>query len=173
MIHSDFPFTDIGRTVGLRKVFEYVAETDISEIDIKGLDLERDKVYIIIFNIKNPTGTSSAYRLFCNGDFTLTNYWFQWGEISGGVLSSSRQNTNQFAYVDAGQNAHAETTIGRSPDGYPQWFTRSCRGIGGAIMIHLVAGCWMSTANVTRLTIRSEVTNAIGAGSRLVIYSLF
>jgi len=171
---SDFPFTDVGRSVGLRKVFERIAETDLTEIDVTGLDLRRDKLYIVTLTLKNPTASHEAIAIYAEGDTTPTNYYTQFLGIVGTAVSCGRLNESQVAYVDAGERVLYVARVALDPDGYFRWYSPGSRRTGSAVIIHVLAGCKTAPlTNVTRLTFRAAVAGGIGAGSRLAIYSLF
>jgi len=159
----------------LQKLWEKIAEidvtTDVTTITITGLDILKDKAYVILFTVKNPTGTTSWYNLFVNGDTIETNYYSQRYYADGASVGAARGNVAYCFHCDAGQNAFGEALLVRDPSGYARARSSTCTRDGSSITIFDFAVVKTATVtNITRIDIVATVADAIGTGSKLLLF---
>jgi len=152
-----------------------VAEVDVSgaavtNIDISGLDLDSHKSYQLWFKVHNPLGVGSAYRVFFNADYTLTNYTRQVLWADGTSIGSVRVDGCDLCDAPDGRDAFAIAEIMRTPDGYPRFMSRYQKDNPAYVVLVMDYVAWETAANVTSIRVASEQTDAIGVGSKLILY---
>jgi len=157
---------------GLKEVAEIDVTADTTQITITGLDILADKFYWLILSMKNPTATAAEIAIYINGDTTATNYYVQKLGADGATISADRKNDNEPWYCAAGQNCLGWALLTLTPDGYAtiysafNWTELAAVTLSNRYTQHKVA-----QTNITRLDFICDVTNAIGAGSKLLIFS--
>ena len=156
-------------TISVREV---TVTSDVSTIDIDGLDLDTDKGYLLIFKTKNPTGSDTAYRIFFNGDYNEANYYTQDLFVGATTVAGARVNRSQILYLRSGREGFCKVWIMRSIDGYPQVIAQGIRHRGDGIEQMSDTIARSVVGNVTTLRISSAVAGAIGAGSKLLVYKV-
>jgi len=155
----------------MKKVAEIDVSSDITQITITGLNINTDKFYLLIFKAKNPTSSETAYYIFFEGDTNPANYYTQDYVSTGSSYASARFNAPRIGYNYAGENMFTLALIIRDVDGIPRWGAITTRrpinvvergGYGG--------GKTAAVTNITRIDIVSSIANAIGAGSKIIMY---
>lgn len=156
---------------GFKKVAEYTATTDVTQITFTGLDINTDKFYYIIFNTSNPTASDSYFSLYVENDLTATNYYCQYIYSYGATIVADSRNNAYIGWIADGQCGVFSILLIRAPTGYPRAISSGTyRGGTGPSQTHL---CWTKLAtvtNVTRIDIVASTANSIGAGSKIIIY---
>jgi len=164
------PFVRVPPLVPIREI---EVKTDTTTVTITELDVNRDRAYLLIIIIKNPTGSTSNYYLFVEGDTILTNYYTQYLDCDGTAIGAGRWNMPNIAVVHAGDNALLEVLLTRDVDGYARFTSRINRRPAASIRITIQFGAKTApVTNITRIDIVSAVTNAIGVGSKILIYAI-
>jgi len=152
------------------KIRDISLTEDVTTATLDNLDLDRDKAYMLVVSIHNPTTLAPYYYLFFNEDTTLTNYYTQIIYAAATALSASRTNNPYFALASAGQDVFAFVKIIRTPDGYPRWQSNIQYNNPPSINIIHYYGARNVVENVTRIDITSSEANGIGAGSRIMLF---
>jgi len=156
---------------GLKKVAEVDVAVNTTTITITGLDINTDKFYLLLFKTKNPTATDSHYYLFVEGDLTIANYYNQYIAGSGTTVSAARASGPSIIYVATGERGFCAIWLIRDPDGYPRYYSSITRYPGASITNVSRTGSKTATViNITRIDLQASVADAIGAGSKLIIY---
>jgi len=150
------------------KIAEVYVDADTTTITITGLDLDADKAYLVVLNFINPQATGSIYHLHFNNDLTDANYKSQRLIASGTGVSAGTATEPDFAYLPAGESTPLIGLVGRV-GAVPRFH---CRSMERATCIAIKAVHWDIAANVTRIDIHSTTANAIGAGSRLMLFKV-
>jgi len=144
-------------------------DADQTSVDLDGLNLDADWFYLLVFNIKNPLGSGCKYFLFFNGNETQTDYWYQGMGADHDTRWSARENKPDMLFLGAGAETSVIGVIGRV--NHP---TYSCvahsENIGSNINIRLKIVTYTKDENVTKITIKSETANGIGAGSKILLF---
>lgn len=172
LIDMGSPAGEAGITEGWEKIVDEELLANATDITITGLDLDADKAYMIICTIKNPQGSNSGIYLYYNNDTTIANYTQQWLRADNTTITAQRQNQPYFVYVHAGQNVLVTGFIMRSPDGYPIEVLFNADNVTAGMRIFNRVVFWNNTNNVTRIDIHALVANAIGIGSKLLIFKV-
>jgi len=146
--------------------------TNTTDIDIIGLDGDRDKTYSIESSIENPTASDSEIYIYFNEDYTKTNYFTQWAYSSGTTRDQRRENYPLLLFLIAGTSGFCFGEILRTPDGLPRWKVEGTCGKGDTLAEFHVGGYRDIAENITSIRIHSTVTGAIGAGSRIILRKL-
>lgn len=152
------------------KIADYTTTSNITSIVFEGLDINTYGVYQLIVSLKNPTTYNSRYFILIEGETSYTNCYLQYLQVSGTSITANRANDSSICYSTGGQRTFAFVTIVKDPDGYVRYTVHESRYTGAGVIIVLQAGCKTNTVtNVTRIEIKSEIANAIGAGSRFIL----
>jgi len=159
----------------LGKAFEKVAEVEVDSdctyVDFTGLDGNSAWFYILFGIIKNPTSSNSHYYLFVNGDTTTTNYYRQKWTCNGTATEALRVNYPSVGYATSSNRTFLEIAITKDSDGYFRFNSKENRLTGSDVQLHLHFGCKTATvSNITSLRVQAGATNAIGAGSKFILF---
>lgn len=153
------------------KIAEITASTNVSSMQVTGLDLSTDKAYYLVGKVKNASTTSGTdMYVEVNGDTTLTNYYRQWLYAGSTSITAGRTNTPAVIYLNANNEGVFRMVMQRTVDGKVAGQILNSRQIGPSIEIENNAWCYNVVANVTSIELVSSVANAIAAGSTLIIY---
>jgi len=75
--------------------------------------------------------------------------------------------------VYAGDRALLEITITKDPDGYFRYISKINRKTGSNIELVIRSGCKTTTIdNITSLRVQSNISGAIGAGSKFILFKV-
>ncbi|MBA7633551.1 hypothetical protein ES703_41119 [subsurface metagenome] len=141
-----------------------------TNIDVANLDYNNDGPWQFYLMVHNPTGSTTEYRLFFNGDYVIANYYAQWIKVVGGVRSSARINKPNVEILSAGLSSIVFGTIMVDAADYARFHGINCRKITTALELIEYGICKNSTvANITSLRIASTIANGLSAGTRLII----
>jgi len=153
----------------LVKEVEVTANT--TEIDITGLDINTHKLYLILIIWKNAKGLKAGLKVYIEGDFTDTNYYFQTLYADGTSKGGVRYNSPMLTLGDIVDMAFYMFYLVRDIDGKGRLFAMGLPRVGGEIEIHLnVIIHTIALANITRITLKCTKKFAIGVGSKVQIY---
>jgi hypothetical protein len=155
----------------LKKIGDVNVASDVSYVDINGLDINRDRFYFIVLNFKNPTASGTVYKMYIEGNYTDANYYTQWLQADGTTVGAGRDNYPGIGYAFANTDCLMCVWLVRTPRGYPYAISLLAKGASNYIIpvLFAVTGT-VSVTNITQIRISSSVANGIGAGSRLSIY---
>jgi len=152
------------------KIAEYVAPSDVTNIDFTGLDINEDGFYVLFFHVKNPAGANAALYLFVEGDYTATNYYCQYLRGDGTTVSGNRVNNPTIGYVFSGETVNGIVYIYRDVDGYFRYLTLFSYKPAASIRVEIRAGAKTApVSNITQLRVHATVAGAIGEGSRFIL----
>jgi hypothetical protein len=164
---------DIGAPVAFSPFREFVATADVSYVDFTDLDINCHKCYLILLNLRNPTGTGDYYKLYVEGDYNDSNYRTQVLYADGTTVGASRNYQPQITYGYPYETATACVYLFRDPLGYPKFLSMASYRLPFAILTNLFFGGRHATVdNITRIRIYSGATGGIGAGSRIMLFRL-
>lgn len=150
-----------------------VAEIDIgsatTSITFNGLGAVSAGGYILTGNVVNTSISASNYFLYVNGDTTMSNYKCQQAYSINTTLTGL--NANEPTFVGgllASNTASFVCNIEVTPNNIEMYSSNSSRtdGYTESIMGYRT----ISTTDITSLTITTDISNAIGIGSRFRIY---
>ncbi|RLC78922.1 MAG: hypothetical protein DRJ03_24445 [Chloroflexi bacterium] len=154
---------------------DLIKEVEITEnktyVDIDGLDINSHKFYLVIVKLKNPTGSNSYYNVFVENDNVETNYYMQGTNLGGSSQSIFRLNNARAMYLYAGKQSCYNLFIMLTPDGYLVIQSQGLQDTGSEIsMTYRHVYCVNAKTNITKIRISAEVSGAIGAGSKILIF---
>jgi hypothetical protein len=161
---------DLWYRSGIRKVVELSVPSDSTLVTFYGLNILKHRFYLIIFSVKNTSSSSSDYYLFVNGDLNKANYYCQTLVSSGVTIGANRYNYPLVAYLSSLSNALCEIILGLDPDFHPRYHVRCTRNVSNVDNALYSGSYYAPVSNVTRLDLQSSATNAIGSGSRIIIF---
>jgi len=157
-----------GRT---NKVAEVNVSSDTTYVEFTNLDGNSAWFYKLLTNIKNPTANNSNYYIYVNGDTTNTNYYNEYFVANGGGIDYNRVNNPAMGWTIANDRGLFDTVITRDPAGYFRWFSSLSSGTGSGVRVLIRAGSKIATiTNITSLRIQAQYSNAIGAGSKFILF---
>jgi len=156
----------------LWKVARIDVTSDATQADFTGLDGDSDGLYILVFYIKNTSGTNANYGFRFNDD-TGTNY--NWRELHG---AGNDEYTSYGTGVDFARFSNCETghysfgVIWLCPKtGQQRLYSGHYRDESDRIFV--IGGEWTNTAdNITKISLVASETGAISAGSWFILYKL-
>jgi len=152
-------------------VAEVEAPADTDTLDVTGLDILTHKFYLIISTFKNPTGTTTELKLYYEGDFNNANYYSQMLYVYGTSYIAGRENFPRWMYHMAGQPCLVVGYLFLDPNGYGRHGTySSVRVAGTTVIVNFNVVRKLTLSNITRLTWKTPIAGAIGAGSKVQIY---
>lgn len=162
------------KTGFLQKVYDTeVTGSAVTSIDITNLDINTDKMYLILFFPNNTSASTSGYSLFINNDTTVTNYYRQEFYCTGGTLNSSNNNDALFAHALAGGSSIAIGWLIRDGAGNARCLSHLNHSLTTTLMQqNRFLAKTATVANITQITLTAGIANAIGIGSRLIIYKV-
>jgi hypothetical protein len=155
--------------------WEVLADIDVVSavvyVDFTSLDINTDKLYILVLNIKHAVASPMDYMLYRSADYTNTNYYTQWINASGTTVSANRGNFPAIHYVPANGAQFSVAYITRDSGGYfhALAFFDYDRASAVAATIRFINSS-NTTANVTSLRVYTNSgNNGIDIGSRLTL----
>jgi hypothetical protein len=158
------------------KVADITVGSNTTQVDISSLSIDKDSEYLLIQN-GVPNTLDSIYGLYVNDDITGTNYYYQFIGGSGSSASAGRTNNSFTVPVrNANEYSVCYSHIKLSNIGAATFQTYALVGVGSTVP--QVTNAFASTTSesitsITKLNIRSTITNGIGAGSRFTLYKLY
>jgi len=172
--YGDLSITSAKLAFGtLEKIAEITPTSNITVIDITGLDIIAHKVYLLLCNFRNPTGVNTTYKIYVEGDYTDTNYYNQYIFVDGTTVSAARSNDPAFAYAIAGTDSPSVVWIFRGPGGFFKFLSLHSRHVGSSQAFELRFGSrTTSVTNITSIRIASSVTGGIGANSKVLLFKV-
>lgn len=172
IVASDANAINIGSRFQLYKcIGEVVADITVSTattlVDISGLSIGTDNEYMLVTDINNTTSESN-YTLSVNDNTTLSNYYRQTLFANGSTIGASRYNDNSPIYIPGNLKALANLQLKLTENGYFTWQCNEIRSYGTSYILlsENYGSSSFTLSSITKLTINSLTTNAIGAGSR-------
>jgi len=154
-------------------VWEWEATQNVQYVDVTGLDIVRHWGYWIYFRLKNPTASTWGLRMFVNGDYTDTKYWYQRVSGSGTTAVAARINAASIVGCDAEGQALGIAFLTIGPGGFPFAVSQFVRGVTTPTEITALGWFYtISVSNITSLRFDSTAAGGIGAGSKILIYKL-
>jgi len=153
---------------------DIIVSNTTSNVDITGLNIDKDDhILLVVSAVNGASPESLLLRWFVNGNYTQTDYWTQRISADGNVVSSVVANstvllTDMWYHPTSMANARIKLTN----SGNVVVQSETLRGIGqSTVLLYDSHGSSIFTVSaITMLTIRSDFTNGIGAGSRFQLY---
>ncbi len=156
-------------------ILEIKVKKDRNRIDVPNLDILKDGAYFMVFIPNNPTSEKARYWALINDDSDLANYCTSYLEKHGGERKVGYYANKPYLGLAAPHSSGLTTfTLLLDAAGHARWKTWATSGT----MDKLVESSRGSfhrkmVENVTEMSICSDVNNALGAGSKLLIYGKY
>jgi hypothetical protein len=154
-------------------VFDWTATSDVTYVDVTGLDINSHRGYWIYITRYNPTTSTSRLDMCINGDYILTNYYHHYLVAYDTTISGNKENNPGIGVALGGEREINVTFLTLAPGGIP--YAVSWEALRPGTNIYQLFSCWVyvsSVSNITSLRIAGSVSNSIGAGSTILIYRL-
>jgi hypothetical protein len=154
-------------------VFDWTATSNVTYVDVTGLDIQSCWGYWIYIALYNPTASSIGLSMFINGDYTTANYYYEYLLASGTSVSANRVNAASITGNYGGERCVLTAFLTLAPGNYPYAWSATVRRPGNSIEFFYIAWAYIySVSNITSLRFQSSVSGGIGAGTRILIYRL-
>lgn len=156
-------------------VSEASPSTNVDYVEFTGLDVNSDKMYVLLVNLKNPLGSSCWYNIFVEGDTTATNYYSQHLSVSGTSIAATRYNSPYIAGIGSGADAEASLVIfiTKDADGRFRSMTLLNRhapsgvDLGMSVQVKVAA-----ISNLATIRIAAESAGGISTGSYFALFKV-
>jgi hypothetical protein len=151
----------------------FTASTSVDYVDFTDLDIRSHKCYLIIFTIKNSTGTASGYNIYVNGDYNANNYYREELSANGSSVTANRTTGPRISYATAGDRSATLCWIWLDPDGVFRCLAEATKYTGASMDISFSGVTRPATAsNITSIRIAADVSGAIGTGSQFMLFRM-
>jgi hypothetical protein len=159
------------------KVADITVTSNTTQVDITGLDIEKESEYLLVSNITNNISADLFLNAFINNNTTATNYYAQTIAASGTSLGAGRLNNANIAiYRGATAPNLLYTYFKLSNIGVytAQSYNIIFKGNSGIeIWNTFVSSVAESITNINQFNLISTGTNGIGTGTRFELYKLY
>jgi hypothetical protein len=157
-----------------KKVADIIVGSATTQVDITGLSIDKDSEYMLVSDVVNSSASNSAYSLFPNDNVTQTNYYQQNLKVDSTTVSGSRVNNNRIAEAIASRKSFSNTNIKITNNSYFITQSNETRdyGLSTILLNKFYDTSTFTLTSITKLSIVSSVTNAIGIGSRFTLYKM-
>jgi hypothetical protein len=157
-----------------RKIAEISVSSNVDYVDITGLNINNDRVYVLYSIVKNPTSTAGSIKLYVEGDTTNTNYYTQRTYSSGSSVFAGRENIGYIGISSGGDVGMGVCVIMKTSTNIPTWTVHWNRNVGSSIETMSASGCCISPkSNITTIRIVGAASGGIGAGSYFLLCSAY
>jgi hypothetical protein len=154
-------------------VFDWTATSNVTYVDVTGLNIQSCWGYWIYIALYNPTASAFGLYMFINGDYTTANYYYEYLLASGTSVSASRGNAAAITGGYGGEGLITTAFLTLAPGNYPYAWSVTARRPGNLLDGFYLAWTYIySVSNITSLRFQSNVASCIGAGTRILIYRL-
>jgi hypothetical protein len=147
-----------------------VSGAAVSSISFTGLDLDADRTYMLVCNVKNVDANQKGLRLEYNTDTTTTNYYRQIMQAVAANVTGGRVNDAEIGTLGASDCYFANIVIAKKASYYPRAFNFNARAATSSVEIDNIAHSWTSTNNVTSIQIVThDGSSNIDVGSIFIL----
>ena len=159
--------------------YELLAESEVTgsavtSIDFTGLTLDSDDELILVSDIVNDSGSTSAYSLYVNNDTTATNYYVQSLYSTSTTNTAARTNNSVYATVETSDKLLAETILKLTASSYFIYQSNIVRRYGASDVSLQDIYCTKTAtiSSITQLTVSASVASSIGIGSKFWLFKV-
>lgn len=157
--------------------FELVSRVTVSgaavvDVDFTGLDLEAVNEYMLRLYLRNSSGAIRKHALEFNGDTTATNYYTQGLQADHNTISGSRANNNEIISIANNINAMCIIQIRKMASQIPYAFVIMPSQPANAVQLYNKSLAWVTTNNVTQITLAGNGADAIAIGSIIELWKM-
>jgi len=153
------------------KVGHVQVDANTTTISFSSLDLTKEKVYLIMVNLKNATTGTVNVDVYINGDSTRTNYYRQRLMADGTTVSGARYNDPAVFPIEASERTNGYLFLWVDPDGYVKGAGYAVLNTGDTIKVyHNTLSSTFTVSQVTSIDLTAQTANGIAAGSHVWLY---
>jgi len=161
------------------KVADITVESDTTQVDISSLSIGKDSEYLLVSDVVNPQTTTIALDLMVNDNTTVTNYYSQLIFADGSSAGAARNNRARTSIVRNVNEVSNKTILyshiklseigAYTSQNYPSVSYGS-----NTVFIEnsFVSSTAENITSITKLNIVASASNAIGSGSRFILYKV-
>ena len=166
------PQTPLGHS-DLRVIAEVTLEAVATTITFTGLDINTHKYYLLAGTCENIDGVGQWVRMFVNGDFTASRYWYQSLYVWSTTIQAGRVNAPNLIYMGAGEESVFWGILARDPESKARTvLINHCGGALNPQFMHIGHVYTQNVTNITRLDFSFTAANKLEAGSRIIIFGV-
>lgn len=156
---------------GAELLADIIVGTAVTSVDITGLDIGKDDELLLVsdFNFSQD----NAVLIMINNNLTSTNYYCQRLVATSTTVTAERGNYPRItSSLETGTKNETITKIKLTNSGYFIYQAVDVRAIGSSsIQLQQIYGTsTFISASITSLTLRHNLANGIGIGSRFQLY---
>ena len=142
-----------------------------TSVTFSGLNLTKEDSLLLVSDYQNNNANAPLY-LYANNNQTPSNYYYQYLLADGTSVVGNRTNNPTYTYANANEKAFTIVPIKLTNDGYftAQVSENADYGTSGIRLTAEVISSTFTATTITQLDIVSSVANAIGVGSRFILY---
>lgn len=148
--------------------------TKADSLDITGLDINTDGIYLFLIQHQNDNAAAGAlYSWYINDDVVAANYDREQQYSQGGVDGGSNDSDAGLTYAHTNMGSVNLVLMVRDYDGVI-WMM-SLFGTNAAAAMFMGQRCVRTVgtkANVTKITLSSSQTDGIGVGTRYWVFKI-
>jgi len=157
--------------------FIYVGEDVVTgsastSIEVTGLDLNSDGCYLVLINCETAAAPSSIHLEY-NNDTTASHYGNSYTRFTGSTVSGAAADTSVLHYAGNGESYFTRMFITQNlATDETHAIVDTMEGYNGRYRqtgSHLWQG---SGANVTSIKYKSANANALGVGTKIIVYKV-
>lgn len=154
---------------------DYIVPSNTTSYTFSGLNIGKGDEIVLVVDAVNTTTSDAGYRLFFNGNTTLTNYYYQYIEANGSTIGSGRSNSTELVAANSNnQKAMTIANIKLTNSGYMIYQTHNIRkyGLSSIHTVDVYCTSTFTSSSITSITITSQIANCIGTNSRFQLYKI-
>jgi hypothetical protein len=161
------------------KVADITVASNTTQVDISSLSIGKDSEYLLVSDVVNPQTTTIALDLMVNDNTTVTNYYSQLIFADGSSAGAARNNRARTSIVRNVNEVSNKTILyshiklseigAYTSQNYPSVSYGS-----NTVFIEnsFVSSTAENITSITKLNIVASASNAIGSGSRFILYKV-
>ncbi|MHA1834164.1 MAG: hypothetical protein ACTSV7_09240 [Candidatus Baldrarchaeia archaeon] len=155
------------KTNSIEKITEINVSTDVQYVDIT--NIPQYDFYILFIKLVNG-GSTGAYRLFVDGDYTNTNYYTHYIYYDGSSVSGAKPNSNYIAYCSADKRGILYIVLFRNSLEYALFLSYS---LSASTNLYYGRIHHTSTApDISSLRFYCDGTYGVGSGTIITLYGV-
>jgi len=159
------------------KVADITVASNTTQVDISSLSIDKDSEYLLVSDIVGGVSGDSRYSVFPNDLTTETNYYSQYIAGIVSTAGAARSNIARIGNINLNERGINYSHIKLSNIGAFTNQSYQLRigtdNIPSLLANFFVSSTYENLTSITKLNIKTDATNAIAAGSRLILYKLY
>lgn len=149
-----------------------VSGSAATTLTLGSLDLSSYKQFYVILSIKNAVASAATPSIYYNSDTTATNYRRQsLTSVSSTITAAQGNAANPFGLASSSY-MEGVFTIQRDQQGYARMMGKTSESNGTALRQREMLTLYEVNANITGITISSDIANSLAVGSFFHVFGV-